>query len=81
MIRINTLNRCGGTLTIELMPEFLHPVHHRRSTNGRVCSTPKRSFQNLLDACVRFEIEQWTFAPAEGRTVAECDLEFIDGRD
>ena len=53
MIRINTLNRGGGTLTIELMPELLHPVHHRRATNGRVCSTPKRSRQNLLDASVR----------------------------
>ena len=53
MIRINTLNRGGGTLTIELMPGLLHPVHHRRATNGRVCSTPKRSRQNLLDASVR----------------------------
>ena len=35
----------------------------------------------VVDACVRSEIERWTFAPAEGRTVAECDLEFIDGRD
>ena len=34
-----------------------------------------------VDACVRSEMERWTFAPAEGRTVAECDLEFIDGRD
>ena len=34
-----------------------------------------------VDACVRSEIARWTFAPAKGRTVAECDLEFIDGRD
>ena len=34
-----------------------------------------------VDTCIRSEIEQWTFAPAEGRTIAECDLEFIDGRD
>ena len=34
-----------------------------------------------VDACVRSELAQWTFAPAKGRTVAECDLEFIDGRD
>ncbi|MDE2808363.1 MAG: TonB family protein, partial [Gemmatimonadota bacterium] len=34
-----------------------------------------------VDTCVRSEMERWTFAPAEGRTVAECDLEFIDGRD
>ena len=35
----------------------------------------------VVDTCVRSEMERWTFAPAEGRTVAECDLEFIDGRD
>ena len=34
-----------------------------------------------VDTCIRCEIERWTFAPAEGRTSAECDLEFIDGRD
>lgn len=34
-----------------------------------------------VDTCVRSEMERWTFAPAEGRTVAECDLEFIDGRE
>ena len=34
-----------------------------------------------VDACIHSEIERWTFAPSAGRTVAECDLEFIDGRD
>ena len=34
-----------------------------------------------VDTCVRSEMERWTFAPVEGRTVAECHLEFIDGRE